>query len=235
MGAVKTTAAGDAGGASAVGRFGIGSPEAPAPGGSDWDAMVPVGRVARPHGNAGRVVIDPDTDFAEERFRPGNAVYVRRGGDVERLVLRDVRFHRGRPIVGFEGVGTIPGAEALAGVDVGVPAESLEPLPEGTFYYHELIGCRVETVDGRPVGTVASIEGDGGAHRLVVGDASGEVQVPLTAPICVRVDPRERIIVLDPPEGLLELNRPSRGRGAGEAPSNGAECRGSTSSPSSRS
>lgn len=215
MGAVKASAAGDAGGAPAVGRFGTGPPEAPAPGGSDWDAMVPVGRVARPHGNAGRVVIDPDTDFAEERFRPGNAVYARRGGDVERLVLRDVRFHRGRPVVGFEGVETIPGAEALAGAVVGVSAESLGPLPAGTFYYHELIGCRVETVDGRAVGTVASIEGDGGAHRLVVGDASDEVQVPLTAPICVRVDPRERIIVLDPPEGLLELNRSSRARGGG--------------------
>ena len=216
MGAVKASAAGNAGGAPTARRFGAGPPEAPASAGSDWDAMVPVGRVARPHGNAGRVVIDPDTDFAGERFRAGNAVYVRRrGGDVERLVLRDVRFHRGRPVVGFEGVETIPGAEALAGAEVGVPAECLRPLPAGTFYYHELIGCRVETVEGRAVGTVASIEGDGGAHRLVVGDASDEVQVPLTAPICVRVDPRERIIVLDPPEGLLELNRSSGGRGAG--------------------
>ena len=213
--AVTASAAGDVGGAPPAGRFGDGPSEAPAPAAPGWDAMVPVGRVARPHGNAGRVVIDPDTDFAEERFRPGNAVYARRGGNVERLVLRDVRFHRGRPVVGFEGVETIPGAEALAGAEVGVPAESLGPLPAGTFYYHELIGCRVETVEGRPVGTVASIEGDGGTHRLVVGDASDEVQVPLTAPICVRVDPRERIIVLDPPAGLLELNRSSRARGGG--------------------
>ena len=214
MGAVKASAAGNAGGAPTARRFRAGPPEAPAPAGSDWGAMVRVGRVARPHGNAGRVVIDPDTDFAGERFRAGNAVYARRGGDVERLVLRDVRFHRGRPVVGFEGVETIPGAEALAGAEVGVPAESLGRLPDGTFYYHELIGCRVETVEGLAVGTVASIEGDGGAHRLVVRDASDEVQVPLTAPICVRVDPRERIIVLDPPEGLLELNRSSGGRGA---------------------
>ena len=57
---------------------------------------------------------------------------------------------------------------------------------------------------------MASIEGGGEAHRLVVEDGSTEVQVPLSSPICVRVDPRERVIVLDPPEGLLELNR-SRG------------------------
>ena len=197
-------------------RCGAGSVDAPVPSTPDWDAMISVGRVARPHGNAGRVVIDPDTDFAEERFRPGNAVYVRRedGGAVTRFVLRDVRFHRGRPIVGLDGVATIAGAEALAKAEVRVPEESLGRLPAGTFYYHELIGCRVETVEGRALGTVASIEGGGEAHRLVVADASVELQVPLTAPICVRVDPRERVIVLDPPEGLLDLNRSGRARGA---------------------
>ena len=197
-------------------RCGAGSADAPVPTTPDWDAMISVGRVARPHGNAGRVVIDPDTDFAEERFRPGNAVYVRRvgdGGAVARFVLRDVRFHRGRPIVGLDGVSTIGGAEALAKAEVRVPEESLGRLPAGTFYYHELIGCRVETVEGRALGTVASIEGGGEAHRLVVEDASDELQVPLTAPICVRVDPRERVIVLDPPEGLLDLNRSGGARG----------------------
>lgn len=202
------------GGAPVGCRRGSARVEAAAPAEPDWGAMISVGRVARPHGNAGRVVVDPDTDFAEERFRAGNVLYVRRGGEIERLVLRDVRFHRGRPIVGFDGVETIPGAEALAKAEVRVPAGSLGRLPDGTFYYHELIGCRVATVGGRAVGTVVSIEGGGEAHRLIVEDASTEVQVPLAAPICARVDPRERVIVVDPPEGLLELNRPRRGPGA---------------------
>ena len=207
-------AARESAGGAPVGRgFGRARTEADTPAGPDWDAMISVGRVARPHGNAGRVVVNPDTDFAEERFRAGRAVYVRRGGDVERLVLRDVRFHRGRPIVGFDGVETIPGAEALANAEVRVPAEALGRLPDGTFYYHELIGCRVETVGGRAVGTVVSMEGGGEAHRLVVEGASTEVHVPLAAPICVRVDPRERVIVVDPPEGLLELNPWRRARG----------------------
>ena len=212
--AVDASAREGSGGEGPGRQTGTGPSEAPLPAGPAWDAMISVGRVARPHGNAGRVVIDPDTDFAEDRFSPGNAVYVRRGGDVERLVLRDVRFHRGRPIVGFQDVSTISGAEALAKADVRVPAESQGRLPAGTFYHHELIGCRVETVAGRTVGTVASIEGGGEAHRLVVEDGAAEVQVPLAAPICVRVDPRERVIVLDPPEGLLELNRSRRARGA---------------------
>jgi 16S rRNA processing protein RimM len=206
----------DAAGSRREGPFRPARPEGAAAAGLDWDEMISVGRIARPHGNAGRVVINPDTDFAEERFEAGSVVYVRRGGDVESLSIRDVRFHRGRPIVGFDGVGTITDAEALANAEVRVPPEALGGLPAGTFYYHELIGCRVETVGGRAVWTVVSIEGGGEAHRLVIEGVSAEVQVPLVAPICVRIDPRERVIVLDPPEGLLDLNRsrPSR-NGAG--------------------
>lgn len=179
---------------------------------TDWEALIAVGRIARPHGNAGRVVVNPDTDFAADRFRVGRAVCVRRGGRVERLVIRDVRFHRGRPIVGFDGVRTIPEAAELANAEVRVPAAALAALPADTFYYHELIGCRVETVGGRAVGAVVAVEGGGEAHRLVVEDASAEVQVPLTASICVRIDPRARLITLDPPQGLLDLNRRPRDR-----------------------
>lgn len=175
---------------------------------TDWEAMISVGRVARPHGNAGRVVVNPDTDFAAERFRVGSAVRVRRGRAVERLVIRDVRFHRGRPIVGFDGLRTIPEAAALAGAELRVPAAVPGALPADTFHYHELIGCRVETVGGRAVGTVVSVEGGGETHRLIIEDADAvEVQAPLAVPICVRIDPRARLIVLDPPEGLLDLNR----------------------------
>jgi 16S rRNA processing protein RimM len=202
-----------AAGVSAGRRPAVAGPEHRVAATPDWNVMITVGFVARPHGNAGRVVINPDTDFVEDRFREGGVVYVRRR-EVERLVLRDVRFHRGRPIVGFDGVTTIPGAEALASAEVRVPPEALGDLPADTFYYHELIGCRVETLGGHVVGAVLSIEGGGDVHRLVIEDASGEVQVPLTAPICVRIDPRERVIVLDPPEGLLDLNRPRRSRGA---------------------
>ncbi|HVB37437.1 MAG TPA: PRC-barrel domain-containing protein, partial [Vicinamibacterales bacterium] len=87
-----------------------------------------------------------------------------------------------------------------------VPAADLMPLPDATFYRHDLIGCDVETVGGSPVGTVAAVEGTLEMSRLVVRSARGEVLVPLVAGICVLVDPAARKIVIDPPEGLLDLN-----------------------------
>ena len=172
--------------------------------------MVTVGRIARAHGNRGRVIVDPDTDFAVERFRPGNALHVRRGGRLVTLLIRDVRFHRQRPILGLEGVETMSDAEALAAAELRIPEETLEPLPAGSYYHHELIGCRVETLSGAIVGTVQAVEGNAGVNRLVVNDGAGEQQVPLVAPICVKVDPAARLITIDPPQGLLGLNAPAR-------------------------
>ncbi len=173
---------------------------------SQWEAMVPVGRIARAHGNVGRVIIDPDTDFVEERFKPGEGLHVWNGAGLQRLVIEDVRFQRHRPIVAFAGIETMTEAEALASVELRIPTQTLGALPANTFYYHELVGCRVETAGGLVVGTVNAVEGETSAHRLIVSDGGTEVQVPLVDEICVDVDPAEGVVKIDPPEGLLELN-----------------------------
>ena len=77
----------------------------------EWDDMVLVGRVARAHGNKGQVIVNPETDFPEERFQPGHELFTLRGGSVQALRVEAVRFQRGRPIVGIEGIGSITAAE----------------------------------------------------------------------------------------------------------------------------
>lgn len=175
--------------------------------GREWDALVTVGRVARTHGNRGAVIVNPETDFPEARFREGRALRVRRGDRVETLTVASVRFQDGRPIVGFREIGTMTDAEALAGAELRVVESELAPLPAGTHYRHDLVGCRVVTTDGRPVGTVKAVEGPLERSRLVVEAPEGEVLVPLVEAICVRIDPEGRQIVIEPPEGLIDLNR----------------------------
>ena len=178
----------------------------------EWDAMVLVGRVARAHGNRGRVIVNPESDFVEQRFRAGNSLYTRNGDRIDRLLIQDVRFHQHRPIVAFDEVETMTEAEQLASAELRVPAETLGRLPAGVFYHHELTGCRVETVEGTTVGVVSGVEGDGGVHRLVVAGESAEILVPLVDEICVRIDLSAEVITIDPPEGLLDLNPPARRR-----------------------
>lgn len=173
-----------------------------------WDDMVVVGRVARVHGNHGHVIVNPETDFADERFQAGSIVYMQRNGHVEALVMTAVRFQRGRPIVGFRGSETMDAAEAFVDAELRVPTEALHALPAGSFYRHDLIGCLVRTTGGRELGQVKDVEGTAAGSRLVVQSSGGEVLIPMASEICVGIDVVGRAIVVDPPDGLLELNAP---------------------------
>ena len=169
--------------------------------------MALVGRIARAHGIRGQVIVNPETDFPDQRFRPGAELFVERGGRIDRLTVTTARFHRQRPVIGIAGVETMNDAEALAGQELRVPVDRLAALPPATFYRHDLIGCRVETRDGRAVGLVRDVEGTLTGSRLVVDGERGEVLIPLVAAICTEVDPAAKRIVIDPPEGLIEANQ----------------------------
>ena len=168
------------------------------------DDLVLVGRVARAHGNKGQVIVNPDTDFPDARFRAGEVVLV--GAALTPRRIRDVRFHQGRPILGLEGVDTMNDAEALAGAELKVPAASAESLPEGTYFHYDLMGCAVVTIRGEGIGPVTAVEGTMEMSRLVVAGPRGEVLIPLVANICVSIEPKAGRIVVDLPDGLLELN-----------------------------
>src|SRR5687767_3589605 len=105
---------------------------------SEWDDMVLVGRIARAHGIRGQVIVDPATDFADERFKVGSVLHIRRGDKVEDVTVETVRFHRGRPIIGLAGIDTMNAAETLVGLELRVGVDALQPLPAGSYYHHDL-------------------------------------------------------------------------------------------------
>jgi 16S rRNA processing protein RimM len=177
----------------------------------NWDDMAVVGRIARAHGIRGQVIVNPETDFPRERFQPGAELFVERGGRIETMSVTSVRFQLDRPVIGLRGIDDMNAADELAGVELRVPVDWLASLPAGTFYRHDLVGCRVESREGRRLGVVREIEGTMGGSRLVVDTSAGELLIPLAAEICPMIDPLEKRIVVELPEGLLELNRTAKG------------------------
>jgi 16S rRNA processing protein RimM len=171
-----------------------------------WDDWAVVGRIARPHGLKGQVVINPETDFIEERFAAGAIVWMKADGGEQELRVASMRVQSGRPIVGFTGFDRIEDVERLAGQELRVPESALQPLQAGTYYEHQLVGCAVETANGTVVGEVAKVEGGAGGSRLVIEGPRGEILIPLAVEICVDIDVANRKIRINPPEGLLELN-----------------------------
>ena len=170
------------------------------------DDLLLIGRVARAHGNRGEVIVNLDTDFADDRFRAGRVVRVGLAGRMVPRAIVSARFHQGRPVVALEGIATMTEAEALAGAELWIAAAELDPLPPSTFYRHDLVGCDVRRASGESVGRVTGVEGTLERSRLVVQGKRGEVLIPLTAAICVTVDTAARLIVIEPPDGLLDLN-----------------------------
>jgi 16S rRNA processing protein RimM len=158
----------------------------------------------------GQVAVHPETDFIEERFAEGATFWTRSAAGDEQLTIVSSRVQNGLPIVGFEGFTRVEDVERLAGLELRVPEETLQPLEPGTYYEHQLVGCAVETTDGDIVGEVAKVEGGGGASRLMVNGPRGEVLIPLAVDICVEIDVANRKIRINPPEGLLELNETKR-------------------------
>jgi 16S rRNA processing protein RimM len=182
-------------------------------------AGVTVARILRPHGRRGEVAAEILTDFPERLTRlagvelwDGRPPGVAQGP--RRVAVRSCRLTQsrgGQAIFHFEGADSILDAEKLVGLEVRIPFAKRMPLPSGSYYVTDLIGCEVWERGGVAIGCVRDVqatgEGVAGTPILVVDSPQGELLVPLAREICVRVDVEARRIELILPEGLRELNR----------------------------
>jgi 16S rRNA processing protein RimM len=168
--------------------------------------LVLVAKVAKPRGLKGEVACDLLTDFPERFEGLEELIAVFPGGQRKRLKLEGHWLHGDRVVLKLEGFDSPEEASALAGCVLAVPESEAVELEEGEFYDWQLEGCRVETVEGREVGTVREVLHTGGeAPVLVILDEKGrENLVPFAESICVEIDVDAKLIRVDAPEGLLE-------------------------------
>jgi 16S rRNA processing protein RimM len=175
---------------------------------SEAASEVVVGVVGRPWGTKGQFLVDPrgsDPGLVTQ----GSVLRLRRPGHgaSDHEVL-GTHFAGGKLVVTIAGCATPEKAAELRGAEVVVPVEGFTPSPEGAFYPHELAGLEVALVDGTSIGRVVRVMETAGPDLLVVRDEAGsgrERLIPFAAAIC-RVDKDAGRIVVDPPEGLLELD-----------------------------
>ena len=169
--------------------------------------LVAVGELLRPHGLSGEVRVRVLTDRPEERFgRLRDCVLWDPEVDRrEACRITACRFDGETVLVKMEGVDSPEHARQLAGRMLAVDRAEALPAPEGRFYPWQMEGARVETRDGRVAGTFVGIESGGAQELWVIADGDRERLIPAVAEIVVEVSVAERRIVIDPPEGLLEL------------------------------
>lgn len=174
-----------------------------------------VGRVLRPHGVRGELLVEPLSDLPE-RLAPGSELAVT-GADPDQpppakpagapppaVTVAAARPHRGAVLVRFEGVGDRDAAARLAGAWLAVERAAVPPPPEGTWYHFQLVGCRCRDRGDGDLGEVVDVVEDGGGILLVVDDGRRRVPVPLVAEFLRRVDPDAGVIEVELPPGLIE-------------------------------
>jgi 16S rRNA processing protein RimM len=169
--------------------------------------LVAVGEVLRPWGLAGEVRVKPLTDRPEERFRQlRECVLWEPAADRrEDCRITGCRFDGEELFVRMEGVTSPEAAKRFSGRLLAVAREDALPAPEGSFYPWEMAGAVVETRDGRRVGEFAGVDDNSAQPLWIVTDQGREHLVPAVPEIVVDVNVAERRIVIDPPEGLLDL------------------------------
>ena len=159
-------------------------------------ARLEVGRIGRAHGLRGEVAVTLSTDRTE-RVAVGSRLHV----DERVLTVVAARPHQGRWLVRFEEVGDRTAAEALRGEVLR--AEPLEGIDD-VLWVHELVGAEVRDTTGASIGPVLAVEDNPASDLLVVEVDGREVLVP----IVFVVEQADGVVVIDPPEGLLDLGGP---------------------------
>jgi 16S rRNA processing protein RimM len=168
-----------------------------------------VGRVRKAHGIRGELVVEPITDTPDAIFASGRRLLAGTTyGDVApgapELTVRGSKPFKGGRIVAFAEIEDRNAAEVWRDRYLLVPFGELTPPGEKEVFRHDLIGMRMERVTGEPVGTVTGLYDLPQGLVLEVGEGPGALLVPYRPEVVVRVDVDARVVLVDPPEGLLE-------------------------------
>ena len=169
---------------------------------------VVVGRIVKTHGIRGELVVEPRTDSPEQRFAAGVSL---RGwapdGSTTSLTVASARPHGARMLVRFTEIPDRDTAEGLRGYTLRVDTSELAALDDpDEFHDHQLEGLRAELADGTAVGTVTEVVHAPGGELLAL-DTGGATTalVPFVRQIVTEVDLAGGRVVLDAPEGLLDV------------------------------
>lgn len=166
-----------------------------------------VGKIVNTHGLRGEVRVISRTDFADERYKVGNTLYLFRENEMNQptpVIVKSHRKHKNFDLLIFEGYDSISSVEPLKGGLLKIREDQLTDLDEGEFYFHEIIGCEVYTDAGELVGKITEILSPGANDVWVVKGNRKEYYIPYIESVVHSINIDEKRITIIPMEGLLE-------------------------------
>ena len=160
-----------------------------------------VGRIGRAHGVLGEATIEVQTDDPDTRFQVGNKLTL---DDGQQLTIRSSRWHNQILLLAFDGVTDRNQIEELRDQLISSDVD-LDSLAPGEYHFQQLIGCEVFQQNGELIGAVDEIVKLPGQDLLSVNRAGAQVLIPMVKQIIIEIDVSAKKIVVNPPEGLLDV------------------------------
>jgi len=179
----------------------------------DKTPLVAVGKAVKAHGVQGALKVLTYGETLGE-MEAGEKLFSIEGGAQRQLTLASLR-PKGVPTAGasietqkrvwiaqFEEIESREQAEELAGKDLFIDKDRLPGLPPGEYYHFQLIGLLVETIEGKPLGSLKAVLATGSNDIYVVENGGKELLIPAIEEVVREVDLPNGKLVVDLPEGL---------------------------------
>jgi 16S rRNA processing protein RimM len=162
-----------------------------------------IGKVARPHGLRGQVkVYSYASSF--DSFFAGRKVYLNQNEEMKALLILEAKVQAQSVLIHFQGLDNRQQAEAISGCSLYIDEKDLQVLPEGEYYWYQLIGSRVYNDQGRFLGLLDEIFSTPAHDIWVIRDDKKELLLPAVEDFVLSVDlPQKEIRVrdMDDPSG----------------------------------
>ncbi len=164
-----------------------------------------LGKIVRKYSFKGEVLIKLDTD-EPEMYTELESVFVDFNNNLIPFFIEQSGLHKSTLLrVRFEDVDTEQKADEIIGLDVYLPLSFLPELDDDQFYYHEIIGFTAEDVNFGKIGIVKGVN-DSAAQALFEIDRDGkQILIPVNDDFIKKVDKKNKTLLLDTPEGLIEM------------------------------
>ena len=162
-----------------------------------------VGKIVNTHGIRGDVRVMPTTDFVAERFAKGQDLYLQQAGEPLKLTVESARQHKGFILVKFVGYDNINDVQSFRDHELMVTEDEQQPLEEGQYYYHQIIGLTVKTLEGRELGVIKEILSPGANDVWVVKrTGQSDLLLPVIDDVVKNVDLDKGEVDVELMEGL---------------------------------
>jgi 16S rRNA processing protein RimM len=170
------------------------------------NGFLAIGKIVGVHGLRGAIKVYSYGDSLSV-FRPGCPVLIKNTEGLAKTFIIDwVKPHKRVNLFSLKGLENRNQAEALVGAELLIAKATLPELEEGTYYWADLIGLSVFTIEKKYIGRIASIIPTGSNDVYVVKDPEkddgNEILIPALASVVMEVDLERKIMRVDLPEGL---------------------------------